>query len=168
MDVEDSISQFEEVFEGAPWYGPSLITSLTEIPVEFWDQKLPHTAHTIAELVTHMVDWRIFVIEKLKDNQSYSIEMNSEMDWRNNVSIEDETGKTELITRLTKTQHEILELLDQKPDSWMYEFVLGKDYKNEYMVLGTLQHDIYHLGQINWIYATLKRKKCYNDESKIQ
>jgi len=59
---------------------------------------------------------------------------------------------------LNITQMEILELLDTKSDSWLYEFVLGKDYTNEYMISGAIQHDIYHLGQINLIYSQLQLK----------
>jgi len=54
MDIEDSITQLEEVFEGHPWYGPSILRSLEEIPVILWDQKLENGSHTIAELVCHI------------------------------------------------------------------------------------------------------------------
>ncbi|WP_025741133.1 DinB family protein [Aquimarina pacifica] len=158
MDIEDIVSQFEEVFEGTPWYGLSILKSVEAIPVKFWDQRSKGVAHTIAELIVHVIDWRVFVIEKLKENQSYSISMNSEMDWRKDVSVTNEAEKIEGIKQLKKTQGEIIQLLSKKPDSWMSEFVLGKDYKNEYMMQGILQHDIYHLGQINLLFATLKDK----------
>ena len=39
MDIEDCITQLEEVFEGQPWFGPSLVDSLEKISVGFWDKK---------------------------------------------------------------------------------------------------------------------------------
>jgi len=156
MDIEDSITQLEETFGGEPWYGPPLLKSLQIIPVGLWDQKPENTPHTITELVYHMIDWRMFVIEKLKENELYNIEMNSEKDWRINISISTEKEKEQVISELNKTQELIKRLLEDKPDSWMYELVDGKDYKNQYMMMGSIQHDIYHLGQINLIYAQLK------------
>ncbi|GAA3513301.1 hypothetical protein GCM10022393_28870 [Aquimarina addita] len=157
MDIEDSIQQLEMVFEGDPWLGTSVLKPLKKIPYECWNEKPENVAHSIAELVLHMIDWRIFVIEKLKDNQSYSIVMNSEMDWRKNVSIATETEKKECLTELINTQEMLITRLVEKPDSWLNEFVLGKDYTNEYMIMGVIQHDIYHLGQINLIYSQLNK-----------
>ena len=156
MDIEDCITQLEEVFEGQPWFGPSLVDSLEKISVGFWNQKFKNQKHSIAELVWHMIDWRQFVIEKLKDNVSYSIEMNSEADWRKNASVHNDQDKKNLIQALIQSQEEIIRLLDGKPDSWLQEFVSGKDYKNEYMIQGLVQHDIYHLGQINLLYSLIK------------
>lgn len=156
MDIEDSITQLEEVFEGQPWYGPSVLKSLQMIPVVLWNQKPQGAAHTIAELVYHMIDWRLFVIEKLKENGVFSIEMNSEKDWRKHTSVSLETEKKEIIDELRGIQDVIKQLLMSKPDAWMYEFVDGKDYKNEYMIVGAIQHDIYHLGQINFVFNQLK------------
>ncbi|KAA1244825.1 DinB family protein [Aquimarina sp. RZ0] len=156
MDIEDSITQLEEVFEGFPWYGPPILKSLKTIPVLFWDQKMDDDSHSITELVYHMIDWRIFVIEKIKGNELFSIEMNSENDWRKKVFIATEVDKEEILKELTRTQNLLIELLMTKPDSWMNELVDGKDYKNSYMVLGSIQHDIYHTGQINLIYSRLQ------------
>jgi len=157
MDIEDVITQLEEVFEGEPWYGPSVLKSLDMIPVALWNNKVEGASHTIAELLYHMIDWRMFVIEKLKENELFSIEMNSEKDWRKHTSISLETEKKEVIDELRGTQDAIKQLLMTKPDTWMYEFVDGKDYKNEYMIMGGIQHDIYHLGQINFVFTQLKK-----------
>ncbi len=156
MDIEDCIVQIKEVFDGEPWYGSSILKVLENIPVEFWNQKVGKMSHSIAELVYHIIDWRSFVVEKLKNNTVYSIELNSEKDWRKQVSIVSQDQKKVIIKELNKTQELILEELDQKSDSWLNESVLGKDYSNQYMINGLVQHDIYHLGQINMLYNMLK------------
>lgn len=158
MDIEDCITQFEEVFEGQPWYGPPFLKSLEQISVQFWDRKLNTDGHSIAELLFHMLDWRLFVIQKLKDNSTYSIEMNTEEDWRSEVSVKTEKQKDEIINQLKDSQEVIIQLLHKKSDSWLHEFVMGKDYKNSYMIQGAVQHDIYHLGQINLLHNQLKNE----------
>jgi len=50
MDIEDCITQYEEVFDGAPWYGSSFLKSIQEVPVSFWNQKPAGASHSIAEL----------------------------------------------------------------------------------------------------------------------
>lgn len=156
MSIEDSIIQYNEVFEGEPWFGTSILKSLQDIPLLFWNKKPEKASHSILELVYHLVDWRIFVIEKLKENKTFDIKLNTEQDWRKDVFISTEKQKKEVIKELVGTQNVICELLKKKTEEWRHEEVAGKVYKNEYMIRGILQHDIYHLGQINMTYSQLK------------
>ncbi len=157
MDIEDCITQLEEVFEGEPWYGTSVLKSLELIPVLFWNKNLENSSSSIAKLVYHIIDWRWFIIEKVKNNETFSIELNSEKDWRKNSSVITQEEKEKCIGELIKTQELLCRLVSEKPDSWLYEFAAGKDYSNEYMIRGLLQHDLYHLGQINMLYSKLKK-----------
>ncbi len=158
MDIEDCITHLEETFIGQPWFGTSFLKSLENISFELWNRKSHGISHTIAELIHHSMDWRLFVIEKVKGNEKYSIEMNSDKDWRPNVSVSTQDEKEALLSELKTTQQTLCQLLEKKPDSWLYEFVLGKEYTNEYMIRGLLQHDIYHLGQINMIAGIMKNE----------
>ncbi|WP_103072449.1 DinB family protein [Aquimarina sediminis] len=156
MNVKDSIKQYNEVFGGEPWFGASVLRSLENIPVSFWDRKPKNTSHSISELVYHLIDWRNFVIQKINENEGFSIELNSEQDWRKEVTIQTEKQKIDVLKELIETQNEICEVLGAKSDSWMNKEVTGKQYKNKYMIRGVIQHDVYHLGQINMIYSQLK------------
>ncbi|WP_106791443.1 DinB family protein [Aquimarina sp. Aq78] len=156
MNIKDSIKKYDEVFEGEPWFGNSILKSLEHIPVLFWDKKPKKVSHSISELVYHLIDWRGFVIEKLKGNKAFDIELNSEKDWRKGVLIQNEKEKKKTLEELIETQNIICELLLAKPDSWLNEQVAGRRYRNEYMINGVIQHDIYHLGQINIVYSQLK------------
>lgn len=156
MSIKDSIIQYREVFDGEPWFGTSLLKSLESIPVSDWDKKPEKVRHSISELVYHLIDWRVFVIEKLKENKTFTIELNTEEDWRENVSISTEKQKIQVVKELVETQNTICKLLTTKSEEWLYEPVSGREYKNEYMIRGVIQHDIYHLGQINMIYGQLK------------
>ncbi|WP_108866461.1 DinB family protein [Aquimarina aquimarini] len=156
MDPKESVIQYNEIFVGDPWFGDSIMKSLEHIPVGFWDKKPEKASHSISELVYHIIGWRNFVIEKLKGNKEFTIELNSENDWRKDVVVQTEMQKEDTINELGKTQNMISKLLLEIPESKMNEKVAGGEYTNKYMIRGVLQHDVYHLGQINMIYSQLK------------
>ncbi len=158
MDIEDSISQLQEHFDGKPWFGASIWESLEKIPVAYWDAKPSNANHSIAELVCHMIDWRGFAIERINGNESYSIELNSTQDWREGVSVASAHDKQVMLDEFAQTHEQLCELLAAKPDAWMTELVAGGTYTNEFMIRGVLSHDLYHLGQINLLHQQSKQE----------
>jgi uncharacterized damage-inducible protein DinB len=156
MNIENSIIQYNEVFNEEPWFGTSVLKSLEQIPVLFWNKKPEKVSHSIAELIYHIIDWRGFVIEKLKGNATFDIELNTEKDWRKGILIHTEEEKKNTLETLVETQNTITKLLATASDLWLSEPTLGKTYTNAYMMRGIMQHDTYHLGQINLIYSQLK------------
>ncbi|MEW7277201.1 DinB family protein [Aquimarina sp. 2201CG1-2-11] len=156
MNIEEFISRYNEVFEGDPWYGISLCDALHQIPLEFWDRKPEGAAHSVTEYVWHLIDWKKFVIEKVKENKEYTIIMNSSQDWREHVSVNTKDDFNEILGELRRVQQSLCELIVSKEESWFEKRTVGRDYINQYMLEGILQHDIYHLGQLNLIYSQLK------------
>jgi len=156
MQIKDFIISFNELFNEEPWYGVSTIDSLETIPLEKWNEKPKGVSNSIAAIVWHMIDWRYFVIEKIKENGVFDIILNTEADWRKNVFVTTETDVLEILESLKNTQQVIPELLLAKPADWIKETTKGKKYDNAYMLRGILNHDAYHLGQINLIYSQLK------------
>ncbi|UZO80989.1 DinB family protein [Aquimarina sp. ERC-38] len=156
MNIESYIKQLEEHFNGKPWFGTSVWSSLENIPYSFWNVKLNNISHSILELVLHMIDWRGFVIEKLQGNEAFSIEMNSEQDWLKGVVVNTDDDKQLVMSELMESQKQLCELLQDKTYLWLSEEASGENYSNEYMIQGIVPHDIYHLGQINLIYKQAK------------
>lgn len=157
MTVKDFILNFNELFNGSPWYGVSTIASLETIPLEQWNRKPVGVSNSIAAIVWHIIDWRCFVIEKIKDNEAFDIVLNTEADWRKDILVNKEADVLEIITALKSTQETICKLLNEKPASWLLKTTKGKEYNNGYMLRGILNHDAYHLGQINLIYSQLNK-----------
>ncbi len=156
MEIKDFIKSYQELFSGETWYGNSILKSLEDVPLEFWNEKPRNTKNTIAEIVCHIIDWRYFVIEKLKENASFDIMLNSKADWRENVSVRTTEEKENLFLELKKSQETLIGLVKEKDILWLEEKTPGKAYCNKYMLEGVLQHDVYHLGQINLINSQLK------------
>ncbi len=159
MNREEFVYRYNEIFQGVPWYGTSLLESLDKVPLNFWNKKPYEGARSISEYVGHLVNWRKFVIEKLKSNKSFNIEMNTKEDWGDEVIIENKEAIDRFLGELKDTQYQISEMVLSKNEEWCGQNVPGKTYTNAYMLEGILQHDIYHLGQLNLINSQLKRLK---------
>ncbi len=146
-ELEKIAHRLTEMFDEQPWFGPQLLKKLQSIPFEYWNTKATPSKNDVARLLQHMINWRIFTIEKLKGNDDFNIELNSEADW-SDVSISTEEDKNALINEFMDTQQQILELLKSKDDSLLDKPVGSRDYNFRYLLEGIIQHDIYHLGQI--------------------
>ncbi|WP_224995691.1 DinB family protein [Cesiribacter sp. SM1] len=142
------INELKEVFEGEPWYGVSVLGSLQAVPVEVLNYKPYAAGHSIAVLLKHMLAWRVFVLEKLKENSAYSIEINSSADWDNDFIIRNENEWQQLVKALKASQRELIALLQEREEAWLAQQVPGKNYNYRHLLNGMLYHDIYHLGQI--------------------
>lgn len=149
------LNQFKDVVEGRPWYGESVLHSFEKIPLKLLNQEPPGVNHSIAALIRHLISWRTFVIEKINDNKSYDIDIDSPADWDKNLLIRNERERNSLINDYKNSQESILKLITDFKDSSLNSTVPSKNFTFEYMFVGILYHDIYHQGQINSIYSQL-------------
>lgn len=161
-EIKYLISKLEEAFAGNPWYGDAVMTKLENVDFKFADvlsiygQKTsdlttetvtePHS-HSIAQIVKHMIQWRLFAIEKMEGNEEYDIELNTKVDWPN-TNIPNEVLWKKLLNELRQTQIDVISVLSNKADVFLTDQVPGKSYDYRYLIEGVIQHDIYHLGQI--------------------
>ena len=138
-------------FNGKPWYGISLMEKLNTIDFTKVNQ-MQYGEKSIAVLVQHIQNWRVFVLKKLEGDAGYEIEMNSTNDWTP-VHVENEQEWQALKEQLVDTQTKILAILNELDDSILSKQVPGKDYTFEPLLTSIAQHDIYHLGQIAMLNA---------------
>lgn len=148
-----------EIFEGEAWYGHSVMRKLENVPYKIGYKTCVPESHSCAEIVAHLIAWKTFAIEKLKSNDEYAIEPDSEDDWPE-IEITSAQEWEVLKRKLVAAQSEIYRLLEEmKDDSFLDEKVKGEDYDFEYLLRGIIQHDIYHLGQIGLIESQFKKKE---------
>ena len=107
-------------------------------------------------MVKHMVNWRIFVLNQLRGEPDFDIEIDSDQDWPL-IKIANESEWDDLIMELRTTQKELVAILRQINDDFLKRKVPGRKYNFEYLVKGIIEHDIYHLGQIAIIHAIVKK-----------
>jgi uncharacterized damage-inducible protein DinB len=155
-EIDLLIEQLRDAFEGDPWFGRNAKLLLGEVDEATAVVKL-NGQHSILELVWHMCTWREFTISFLKPPSDQNLHHFEELDWReldhNNYSL-----WTEGLERLERTQQELLSVLRQQDDAILDENVRERTYNYRKLITGIIQHDIYHLGQITFIWKQMKNR----------
>ena len=153
--IKDLLNGIHESFDGSPWYGISVMEKLNGVDSQSVNVIPQNGKKSVAQLLGHMINWRVFVLKKLQGNADFDIEMNSEADWPK-IEIKNEEEWDELRNELQRTQIKLVKFLNNCDDGWLETKVPGKDYNFHYLIKGIPQHDIYHLGQIGLLYGILK------------
>ena len=147
-ELEKIIENLETVFRGDAWHGPSVLEMLNSLPPGEVDQKHGFSKRTIAELTYHMIAWRKFIIEKLKDNIHFTLETDED-NW-GTLETTSQEGWKDVIQLFKDTQKKLVELLEEKDDAFLTKRVPGEHYDYYKLITGLIQHDTYHLGMI-WV-----------------
>lgn len=150
-DLELIMSNLKESFNGKPWYGISVMKKLNQVAWEVVNEKT-YGSKTIAILVQHIINWRIFVLKKLEGDLEFNIVVDGENDW-DTIYISNSEEWEALKGKLQATQDNLLEKLAQETDEILQKKVPGKEYVFGPILISIGQHDIYHLGQIAMLNA---------------
>jgi uncharacterized damage-inducible protein DinB len=149
-EIQRIIQLLKANFDGAAWYGDSLMTVLNTISYRRAARQKLKNGHTIWELVLHITAWRVFLIEKLQGNNDFNIILGSpDFDWRTPTDIS-EKAWTQTLADLAASQEKIIALLENTNDLLLPLHAPSLQYSYTFYELlhGVLQHDVYHLGQI--------------------
>ena len=155
--INQYTAQFITVYDGHPWYGDSIYEILGNItPAKvFW--KPTETAHSIAEITSHMIYWRQALIKRLDGDIAYKASMKSEDNWKSNDQLK-RMGWKVLKKSLEESQTHLLSLLAKQKDA-----ILKKKYSDtatfQDVINGILQHDLYHTGQIAYLKSIYPNNK---------
>lgn len=141
------IQSLEHVLEGSPWYGESVMEKLERMDYRVVNEVPSGLSNSIARLVKHMINWRVFTAEKLKGNTAFDIRLNSTDDWPE-ITIHSEQQWRDLLQELKATQDQLFTQLRSKNEDDLEQPCHGKSYSLGFLVEGIVQHDVYHLGQI--------------------
>jgi len=148
----DYLRQWQAIYEGKPWYGPSLQAVLQGLDAEAAYWKPRPGAHSIIELLHHILCWRRHFVQRLSGKLDFSIELNSPEDWTAYEGPSEETWK-EMVKELEGNQKEIMRLLNGKEDGFLEEDSGKGGITFRERLEGTIQHDLYHLGQMAMVKA---------------
>ena len=142
--IQKLIKLLTEAYEGPAWHGPAVKEVLKDIA---YDQTLKSVgeSHNIAELIYHMIAWRIFLIKKLQGKEEYDV--SDEENFQTFKTISDEEWHA-LKQRLENSQKELIALLTAAEDDILDQKVGTRNYNFNILINGVIQHDLYHLGQI--------------------
>lgn len=143
------INRLNNYFKETPWYGKSLFNILEKMDWTLVNQKPQGTENSVAKLVQHLLNWRIFTAEKLQETKENIIDINSVENWTD-ITISSEQEWKQLLKKVKESHQEIINILQDKEDTFL-DIQANDGYTHRFLIEGTIQHDIYHLGQISLI-----------------
>ncbi len=156
--INSIIRQLTEVHNGLIWTGASYTKKLSQLKEnQMFIRPLP-SVHSIAEIIAHIISWRKDTILNLKTGRGELTDTHPE-NWRSNDELKT-IGWEKILEEDKSTLRELLELLEDKDDTFLDEYYYDPEfdgnYPNSFVLEGMLHHDIYHLGQIGLVIKLLK------------
>lgn len=156
-EIQRLVNALTETYSGEPWYGEGFLEKLDSINWKLVSISPVENSTTIARLVKHIINWRIFLIEKLQGNAGFDIKIDAPNDWTD-IVVESESDWEQLLVEMVESQNAIIRLLKEKTDEILDTQVEGRTYSYRFLIEGIIQHDVYHLGQIGLIASQLKKE----------
>ncbi|WP_423149592.1 DinB family protein [Rubrolithibacter danxiaensis] len=139
--------KLENVVNGDPWYGTAVTKILDQVS-ELSIHNRPDNAHSVAEILLHMVAWTEEVNERL---QGGKVKVPSRGDWPDPAGIEWMVLK-DLFSKIHyELKEQILNFPKEKWEDYVDEEripALGSGTSFKETVEGLIHHHIYHIGQI--------------------
>ena len=152
--TERLLDQITRVTTGDPWYGSPIAVVLEGITARDAAARPLPNVHTIWELVLHMTGWAREVSRRIREGGA---QQPPEGDWpaMPQPSETNWAASKRALMAAHEDLHAVVGSLEEKRlDQRMGDGrdpVLGSGLTVEGTVLGLLQHDAYHLGQIGLV-----------------
>ena len=144
--LERIADNMDTVFRGDAWHGPSVMEILNSLPEEKWFEKSPYSKKSIIQNIFHILAYKRYAIEKLRDNIHYRVET-EEQNWGS----EEELSQPMKIKKdLISTHNQLLDEIAKHDDNILDKNVPGEYYNFYKLLNGVIQHDTYQLGKI-WV-----------------
>lgn len=151
-EIDRLIDQLTRECDGDPWHGPSLGAILDGITAEAAAQRPATSVHSIAELVLHMTGWKREVARRLQGQPAGEPERGDWPEARRLTEAQWQSAKADLM----KAQAELIAAMRALAPEALHapvkdtrEPALGTGMTAAQTILGLIQHDVYHAGQIS-------------------
>jgi uncharacterized damage-inducible protein DinB len=138
-----------------PWHGPATMELITHVDADAARKKPVDSAHSIWEIVQHMRNWHDEVLQRLRGRPSQDPDGG---DWPA-VSGEWDAVRRSLSKAVDAGAAEIEKLSSEELMAFPSEprvRASGADVTRAELVIGLIQHDAYHSGQIAYILKALR------------
>jgi len=157
--IEKLVAELEKAINGDPWYGASLKKILSEVSCEQAVIHYTPNTHSIAEITYHICGWIEEVASRLDGHEPKDPERGdwkeivnlAEVEWSNLMSSLF-TAHTNLISRVKIFPFKKFE--ERVGKEKIKELGTGISYRE--MLVGLMEHNIYHSGQIAFIKKLLE------------
>jgi len=137
--------QLETAFSGPSWHGPALMENLNGVSAEVAVAKPLQSAHSIWEIVNHLLAWLNEVGAGL-DGKKY-VTLQGDADWPP-VADRSAAAWDATVKELTASHALLCKKIDALSDVQLRAKVEGKDWDLRTVLRGIASHSLYHAGQI--------------------
>jgi uncharacterized damage-inducible protein DinB len=139
--TERLLDQLNRAFGGEAWHGPALRNLLDGVTEEQAKSRPVRDAHSILELVVHIGTWIDVVARRVGGNV---VDSNSVQDWSDVTK----TSWTKAVQELERAESRLADAVARLSMEDLDKPVPGEKRSIESEILGALQHNVYHAGQI--------------------
>jgi hypothetical protein len=136
--------QLRRALNGDAWHGPSWREALDGIGRDAALHRPIPDAHTIGEVVLHATTWHDVVRRRLNGE---SPQVSEAEDWPA-AAFADEEAWRKTLGRLVETGEALVAVVGGFPAAKLHEKRPGSDGTWYELVIGELQHVLYHAGQV--------------------
>jgi uncharacterized damage-inducible protein DinB len=143
-EVESIADQLVRAYAGEAWYGPALRPMLDALSPEAAARRPLAARHSVWQLVLHLAANIDFVLARLDGRE---LELAPEVDWPP-VPEASEAAWRAALAALDSRHDALLARVRALPDAALDATVPGRAYSTRVMLLGILQHNVYHAGQV--------------------
>jgi len=143
-DCERLADQLKRALNGDAWHGPSWRETLEGITREAALHRPIPEAHTTAEIVLHATTWHDVVRRRLLGE---SPEVSDSQDWPA-AAFADEAAWSAAVALLLETGNALVATVGRFPAEKLHEKRPGVDGVWFELIIGELQHVLYHAGQV--------------------
>lgn len=144
-EIECLVDLLQTGYNGTPWHGPSLVANLDGLSAAHAVQKPIPNGHCIWELVQHATAWINVAISTI-DGQQYAI-LPPEQDWPA-ISAADDAAWQGALDILDSSMSALIAAVGELPDDRLWPNVEGFDFNMYWLLMGVVQHNAYHAGQV--------------------
>ncbi|MGA6119111.1 DinB family protein [Sphingobacterium anhuiense] len=159
--ITNMMQQLRDIESADLWIDENFEKKLTEVnEMTAFERPLPDM-HSIAELMSHLIEWRKEVLSRLHGNPR-GLKMTDAANWRTNTELA-KKGWKNMLQEFHGTKQSIIYFLEGKDDVFLstpYPYAgpaFPHDY--QYLVTGLIHHDLYHLGQMGITIKFLKMRE---------
>jgi hypothetical protein len=137
--------QLDLALNGGAWHGPSWRELLDGVTAETATRRPIAGAHSIAEIVLHAATWHDVVRRRIEGEAP---QVSDEEDWPAVPSGADQTWWSAAVGRLLETGSSLAATMRAFPVDRLKEARPGVDDNWYGLLMGELQHVLYHAGQV--------------------
>jgi uncharacterized damage-inducible protein DinB len=135
----------------AAWYGPSLAELLARTTPELAVTPPLPNAHTVSILLQHLLLWNERT--RITSAANPMPKWEPEKEWA-----EPPVPWTELLARWSNSRDQLEDRIRAFPAEDLSRQVPGRSYPYEFLLRGTVEHVIYHSGQIAMVLSMLRTR----------